>query len=222
MYHLNPWMDFVDTLPDVRYWSEVLCCTITTDTRVQAMGWGWRSKYRTSSYSGDFEFFYLFIFLFFFCFKCILVLLARHSSGELRCPATALNVDVLYVCTKVRLINKSMQSRKFSIHILKTIRLTLNYYSIILQYLPQQGKDTWKLVSVSWVSIMLNKRQVDKHQLSISFENLEQKSTNSKTTCFLDLYTSECTLNPFFFSHFLDKAITQVSTFFFCIQKSML
>ena len=23
-------MDLVDTLPDVRYWSEVLCCTITT------------------------------------------------------------------------------------------------------------------------------------------------------------------------------------------------
>ena len=90
------------------------------------------------------SFIYLFFFFFFFCFKCILVLLARHSSGELRCPATALNVDVLYVCTKVRLINKSMQSRKFSIHILKTIRLTLNYYSIILQYLPQQGKDTWK------------------------------------------------------------------------------
>ena len=26
----------------------------------------------------------------FFCFKCILVLLARNSSGELRCSATAL------------------------------------------------------------------------------------------------------------------------------------
>ena len=23
-------MDLVDTLPEVRYWSEVLCCTITT------------------------------------------------------------------------------------------------------------------------------------------------------------------------------------------------
>ena len=30
LYHLNLWMDLVDTLPDVRYWSEVLCCTITT------------------------------------------------------------------------------------------------------------------------------------------------------------------------------------------------
>ena len=30
LYLLNPWMDLVDTLPDVRYWSEVLCCTITT------------------------------------------------------------------------------------------------------------------------------------------------------------------------------------------------
>ena len=30
LYLLNPWMDLVDTLPDVRYWSEVLCCTIMT------------------------------------------------------------------------------------------------------------------------------------------------------------------------------------------------
>ena len=27
---LNLWMDLVDTLPDVRYWSEVLCYSITT------------------------------------------------------------------------------------------------------------------------------------------------------------------------------------------------
>ena len=30
LYLLNLWMDLVDTLPDVRYWSEVLCCTIKT------------------------------------------------------------------------------------------------------------------------------------------------------------------------------------------------
>ena len=30
LYLLNPWMDLVGTLPDVRYWSEVLCCTIMT------------------------------------------------------------------------------------------------------------------------------------------------------------------------------------------------
>ena len=30
LYLLNLWMDLVDTLPDVRYWSEVLYCTITT------------------------------------------------------------------------------------------------------------------------------------------------------------------------------------------------
>ena len=30
LYLLNPWMELVDTLPDVRYRSEVLCCTITT------------------------------------------------------------------------------------------------------------------------------------------------------------------------------------------------
>ena len=29
-YLLNPLMNLVGTLPDVRYWSEVLCCTITT------------------------------------------------------------------------------------------------------------------------------------------------------------------------------------------------
>ena len=28
LYLFNPYMDLVDTLPDVRYWSEVLCCTI--------------------------------------------------------------------------------------------------------------------------------------------------------------------------------------------------
>ena len=30
LYLLNPWMDLIDTLPDARYWSEVLCCTIMT------------------------------------------------------------------------------------------------------------------------------------------------------------------------------------------------
>ena len=30
LYLLNLWMDLVDTLPDVRYWSEILCCTIMT------------------------------------------------------------------------------------------------------------------------------------------------------------------------------------------------
>ena len=29
LYLLNPRMDLVGTLPHVRYWSEVLCCTIT-------------------------------------------------------------------------------------------------------------------------------------------------------------------------------------------------
>ena len=33
LYLLNPLMDLVDTLPDVRYWSEVLCCTITSHIR---------------------------------------------------------------------------------------------------------------------------------------------------------------------------------------------
>ena len=30
LYLLNHWMDLLGTLPDVRYWSEVLCCTIMT------------------------------------------------------------------------------------------------------------------------------------------------------------------------------------------------
>ena len=30
LYLLNLWMDLVDMLSDVRYWSEVLCCNITT------------------------------------------------------------------------------------------------------------------------------------------------------------------------------------------------
>ena len=30
LHLLNPRMDLVDTLPDVRYWPEVLCYTITT------------------------------------------------------------------------------------------------------------------------------------------------------------------------------------------------
>ena len=30
LYLLNLWMDLVDILPDVRYWSEVLCCFIST------------------------------------------------------------------------------------------------------------------------------------------------------------------------------------------------
>ena len=33
-----------------------------------------------------------FFFFFFFFLKCILVLLARHSSGELRCSATPLMI----------------------------------------------------------------------------------------------------------------------------------
>ena len=40
LYLLNPWMDLVDTLPDVSYWPKVLCCTITThisDLEVKVM-----------------------------------------------------------------------------------------------------------------------------------------------------------------------------------------
>ena len=33
---------------------------------------------------------FFFFFFFFFCFKYILVLLAKHSPGELHCPAIAL------------------------------------------------------------------------------------------------------------------------------------
>ena len=40
LYLLNLWMDLVDTLPDVRYWSDVLCCTIMihiSDLEVKVM-----------------------------------------------------------------------------------------------------------------------------------------------------------------------------------------
>ena len=57
------------------------------------MGWGLRPKYRTSSYSSDFEFIVL-------CFKCVLVLLERHSSGEFRYSAAAL--IILYTWKKVK------------------------------------------------------------------------------------------------------------------------
>ena len=30
LHLLNLWMDLIDILPDVRCWSEVLCCTILT------------------------------------------------------------------------------------------------------------------------------------------------------------------------------------------------
>ena len=30
LYLLNLWMEVIHTCPDVRYWSEVLCCTIST------------------------------------------------------------------------------------------------------------------------------------------------------------------------------------------------
>ena len=74
LFLLKLMMDLVDTLLDVRYWSEVLCCTIPahlteilvkvfrslfllnlelelTDTLHDT---GWSSKYRTFSYSSDF------------------------------------------------------------------------------------------------------------------------------------------------------------------------
>ena len=122
-------MDLVDTIPDVRYWSKILRCSIPaphllTDLEVKVtdleffminemsishisqssesihlsnirtlesllpfhnywvltpgyMPWGGAGgkKYRTSSYCSDFE-------LIFFGFKCILVLLARHSQAS--------------------------------------------------------------------------------------------------------------------------------------------
>ena len=40
LYLVNLWMDLIDTLPDVRYWSEILCHTITTyigDLEVKVM-----------------------------------------------------------------------------------------------------------------------------------------------------------------------------------------
>ena len=44
LYLLNQWMDLVDTLPDVRYWSEVLCCTIMTHIRQGHALWNLRLR----------------------------------------------------------------------------------------------------------------------------------------------------------------------------------
>ena len=43
LFLLNLWMDLVDIVPGVRYWSEVLCCTILThisdlEVKVKVMG----------------------------------------------------------------------------------------------------------------------------------------------------------------------------------------
>ena len=56
-------MDQVETLHVCGYWSEMLCCTITTnlsDLEVKVMG------------------------------QILISLVAKRKSGELRCPATAL------------------------------------------------------------------------------------------------------------------------------------
>ena len=64
-------MDLVDTIPDVRY---------------GAGGQNIEQPHTLANLS---------LFIFIFCFKCILVLLARRTSGELCCPATAL-IDSFY------------------------------------------------------------------------------------------------------------------------------
>ena len=111
---------------------------------------------------------------------------------------------------------KSMYS-VFSIF--KAIRVTqIIFVKRFVQYLPQQDKHTWKLLSVSLVSIMLNK-QVDRHKLSISFE--PRTKINQFKNNLLSWQYVHCTLNPFF-SQFLDKAITRVSTVFFVSPKNML
>ena len=64
LYLLNMLMDQVHTLHVGRYWSEALCCTITThlsDLEINVMG-----------------------------HRFLIDLVAKHKSGELRCPATAL------------------------------------------------------------------------------------------------------------------------------------
>ena len=44
LFLLNFWMEVVHTVPDVRYWSEVLCCTILTqmsDLEILIYFFGW-------------------------------------------------------------------------------------------------------------------------------------------------------------------------------------
>ena len=68
-------MDQVDTLHVGRYWSEVLCCTITLELpRGQGHG------------------------------SILIDLVAKHKSGELRCPATALIYYGNLICSIYPLI----------------------------------------------------------------------------------------------------------------------
>ena len=72
-----------------------------------------------------------------------------------------------FICMCKSETNKSIYSVFL---ILKAIRITqIINQKKKLQYLPQQGKDTWNCFLFFLGSIKLNK-QVDKHQLSISFE----------------------------------------------------
>ena len=126
-------MDLVDTIPDVRYWSKFLWCSIPPPLEVKVTDFFMISEmsilmkclYHISQSSEslhlsnirtlenlfpfhnywpqctchgvgaggeNIEHPYTLAILnwFFFCFNCILVLLARHSSGKLCCSATTL------------------------------------------------------------------------------------------------------------------------------------
>ena len=64
-------MEVVHTLLVVRYWSEVLCCTITTHmTDLEVNSWTWKEN-NYISFSLKF-------------------LESKHNSGKLCCPVTAL------------------------------------------------------------------------------------------------------------------------------------
>ena len=140
---MNLQIDLVDTIPDVRYWSEISRCSIPTphhltdlEVKVTDLEFFMIYKMSISHHSvirKHSSFIYknlegsasipelltpgympcgraggqnvehphtLVILSSFSCFKCILVLLVRHSSGKLRCSGTAVIVlsVTMFVC----------------------------------------------------------------------------------------------------------------------------
>ena len=68
LYLLNMWMYLTDTLPPVRYWSKVLCCTILTHLGDLEVKVTWTLKIDFNNITDKAQ-------------------VAKHKSGELIDPA---------------------------------------------------------------------------------------------------------------------------------------
>ena len=92
-------MDQVDTLHVGRYWSEVLCCTIMT-------------------HPGDIE---VKVEVKVTDLDILIDLVAKHKSGELRCPATALIICALIIVPSWanQLLAHLSMNQSITLHILR-------------------------------------------------------------------------------------------------------